>query len=87
MIAGTRRSPLVRAVEPQDAARLIADAIEQPRFEVWIPKQNVVLNKLIAPLPPAARRALNRAMGLHRMYTEADPAQRGDYDERIAERV
>ena len=87
MIAGTRRTPLLKAVEPEHAASAIADAIEKPRFEVWIPKQNVVLNKLVSPLPPAARHAINRAMGLHKMYAEADRTQRGDYDERIAERV
>jgi NAD(P)-dependent dehydrogenase (short-subunit alcohol dehydrogenase family)/undecaprenyl pyrophosphate phosphatase UppP len=87
MIAGTRRTPVLRAVEPEDAATAIADAIARPRFEVWIPRQNAVLNKLVSPLPVGARHAINRAMGLHRMYTEADRSQRGDYDERIAERV
>jgi NAD(P)-dependent dehydrogenase (short-subunit alcohol dehydrogenase family) len=86
MIAGTRPSRFVRVVAPEDVARGIADAIERPRAEVWVPRELGVLQRIMAPLPVQARQWLARRLEADRIYTEVDHARRAGYDARTTGR-
>ena len=74
----------VKLVEPEDVANEIVDALEVPRFDVYVPrslKASVVLSSL---MPRRAREAFGRFMGVDKVMTEADLGARRDYEERAA---
>jgi len=75
---------LIRPVEATDVANEIVDALEAPRFDVWVPRANGVLFKLVALLPRGAREALGRLMKVDKLMTEVDQGARARYEERAA---
>jgi hypothetical protein len=81
---GTKPARGGRWVEPDEVGEAVADAVERPRAEVFVPRSMGALMRLQAALPPRARGALARAFGLHTMYTRVDPATRAEYERRIA---
>ena len=83
MIAHTRRGRRLQVVQPEDVARAIADAIERPRFEVWVPRQNGALHRATAPLGTRFRQWVTTTLELDRMYAEADAEKRREIEERM----
>jgi NAD(P)-dependent dehydrogenase (short-subunit alcohol dehydrogenase family) len=75
---------LIKPVEATDVAEAIVDALEVPRFDVWVPRANGALFKFVALLPRGAREALGRFMGVDKLMTEADHGARRAYEERAA---
>jgi short-subunit dehydrogenase len=75
---------LIQPVEAGDVADAIADALEAPRFDVWVPRFNGGLFKLIGLLPRGAREALGRLMKVDKLMTEVDRGARRAYEERAA---
>ena len=75
---------LIRAVEPEDVANAIVDAIEVDRFDVFVPRANSVLFKSTALLPRRAREWVARAMGVDKLMMQADHEARRRYEERAA---
>ncbi len=71
-------------LEPADVASAIADALERPRFDVFVPRHYGALTKLLAPLPRPAREGVLRALGAERGAAGATRATRASYEERIA---
>jgi NAD(P)-dependent dehydrogenase (short-subunit alcohol dehydrogenase family) len=74
----------VKPVEAADVADEIVDAMEVPRFDVFVPRANGVLYKVLAPLPRKWREALGRAMKVDKLMTEVDHSARRAYEERAA---
>ncbi|HEX6781407.1 MAG TPA: SDR family oxidoreductase [Solirubrobacterales bacterium] len=74
----------VKPVEAADVANEIVDAMEVPRFDVFVPRANGVLYKILAPLPRAWREALGRAMKVDKLMIEVDHDARRAYEERAA---
>jgi NAD(P)-dependent dehydrogenase (short-subunit alcohol dehydrogenase family) len=75
---------LIRAVEPEDVANAIVDAIEVDRFDVFVPRANSALFKGTALLPRRAREWVARAMGVDKLMMQADHEARRRYEERAA---
>jgi NAD(P)-dependent dehydrogenase (short-subunit alcohol dehydrogenase family) len=75
---------LIRPVEAEDVANEIVDALEVPRFDVWVPRENGVFFKIVANLPRAWREALGRLMKVDKLMTEVDHGARRRYEERAA---
>ncbi|HEX3609708.1 MAG TPA: SDR family oxidoreductase [Solirubrobacterales bacterium] len=75
---------LIRPVEASDVADEIVGALEVPRFDVWVPRENGVFFKLVALLPRGAREALGRLMKVDKLMTEVDHGARSRYEERAA---
>ena len=75
---------MVKPVEASDVANEIVDALEAPRFDVWVPRENGVLFKLVALLPRTWREALGRLMKVDKLMTEVDHGTRRAYEERAA---
>jgi NAD(P)-dependent dehydrogenase (short-subunit alcohol dehydrogenase family) len=75
---------MIRPVEAEDVANEIVDALEVPRFDVWVPRPNGVLFKIVALLPRTWREALGRFMKVDKLMTEVDHAARNAYEERAA---
>ena len=81
---GVRPAGRSRGFEPEDVANEIVDALEVPRFDVFVPrwlKATVVTGNL---LPRRAREAVARFMGVDKVLTEVDHGARRDYEERAA---
>jgi len=74
----------VKPVEAEDVANAIVDAMEVPRFDVFVPKSNGVLHKFVQVLPRGAREALGRAMKVDKLMREVDHSARRAYEERAA---
>jgi len=75
---------LIRPVEAADVADEIVDALEVPRFDVWVPRENGVFFKLVALLPRGWREGLGRLMKVDKLMTEVDHGARRHYEERAA---
>jgi NAD(P)-dependent dehydrogenase (short-subunit alcohol dehydrogenase family) len=75
---------LIRPVEATDVAEAIVDALEAPRFDVWIPRANGALFRVLGLLPRGAREAIGRAMKVDKLMTQVDHGARRTYEERAA---
>src|SRR6478672_166196 len=75
---------LIKPVEAEDVANEIVDALEAPRFDVWVPRENGVFFKLVANLPRGWREGLSRLMKADKLMTEVDHGARRHYEERAA---
>ncbi len=76
---------LVKPVEAEDVAGEIADALEAPRFDVWVPRANGALFKFVGLLPRGVREAIGRLMKIDKLMTEVDHGARRAYEERAAQ--
>ena len=75
---------LVRPVEAEDVANEIVDALEIPRFDVWVPRANGAIFKFVGLLPRGLREAIGRLMKIDKLMTEVDHGARHAYEERAA---
>ena len=75
---------LVKPVEASDVADEIVDALEVPRFDVFVPRANGAMYKVLSLLPRGAREALGRLMKVDKLMTEVDHGARRAYEERVA---
>jgi NAD(P)-dependent dehydrogenase (short-subunit alcohol dehydrogenase family) len=75
--------PLIKPVEASDVADQIVDALEAPRFDVWVPRFNGGLFKFIGLLPRGAREAIGRLMKIDKLMIEVDHVARHAYEERV----
>jgi NAD(P)-dependent dehydrogenase (short-subunit alcohol dehydrogenase family) len=74
----------VKPVEAADVANEIVDAMEVPRFDVFVPRANGALYKVVGLLPRAWREGISRAMKVDKLMTEVDHGARRAYEERAA---
>ena len=75
---------MVKPVEAEDVANEIVDALEVPRFDVFVPRVNGALFKVVALLPRATREWFARLLKMDKLMTEIDHGARRDYEERAA---
>jgi NAD(P)-dependent dehydrogenase (short-subunit alcohol dehydrogenase family) len=74
----------VKPVEAEDVAGAIVEAMEVPRFDVFVPRVNGVLHKLLTLLPRGAREGLGRLLKVDKLMLEVDHGARRAYEERVA---
>jgi NAD(P)-dependent dehydrogenase (short-subunit alcohol dehydrogenase family) len=74
----------VKPVEPEDVANAIVDALEVGRYDVWVPKENGAIYKVMTLLPRTWREAIGRLMKVDKLMTEVDHGARNAYEERVA---
>jgi short-subunit dehydrogenase len=74
----------VKAVDAEDVAKEIVDALEVPRFDVFVPRANGVMFKAVSMLPRPAREWFGRAMGVDELMTGVNHSARRAYEERAA---
>jgi NAD(P)-dependent dehydrogenase (short-subunit alcohol dehydrogenase family) len=83
LAVGTKASRGAKMIEPREVAEAIADVLERPRDEVFVPRSLGPVLRLYQAVPPRARRAFGRAIGLDALYTSVDPATRREYEDSI----
>lgn len=74
----------IKRVEPEDVAEAIVGALERPKFDVWVPRESVAVNKLMQLLPRKAREGIARLLKADKVLAEPDTAVRASYEERAA---
>jgi short-subunit dehydrogenase len=84
LAAGLKEARGVKNLEPEQVADAIVDALERPRFEVWVPRSTQFIATAMALVPRRGREAIARLLKADKVLAEADPAQRIAYEERAA---
>jgi NAD(P)-dependent dehydrogenase (short-subunit alcohol dehydrogenase family) len=74
----------VKTVLPEDVAAAIVQALEAPRFDVFVPRSSGALVKLGAVLPRRLRMAVVRALKADQATANTDRAARAAYEARAA---
>ncbi|HKA66633.1 MAG TPA: SDR family oxidoreductase [Solirubrobacterales bacterium] len=74
----------VKPVEAEDVANGIVEAMEVPRFDVFVPRANGVIYKVLALLPRGMREGLGRLMKVDKLMLDVDHGARRAYEERVA---
>jgi NAD(P)-dependent dehydrogenase (short-subunit alcohol dehydrogenase family) len=74
----------VKKVEPEDVANEIVDALEIPRFDVFVPGYLRYTIAIGALLPRRWREAVARLMGIDKIMMNVPSSARRSYEERAA---
>ncbi len=75
---------LIKPVEAEDVANEIVDALELGRFDVFVPRSNIVMTKISALMPRRVSEAIGRLMKADKLMFEVDHGARRAYEERAA---
>jgi NADP-dependent 3-hydroxy acid dehydrogenase YdfG len=84
LAAGVVKARGMKTVEPEDVAAEIVDALERPRFDVYVPRSSGRIGKVVSILPRRGRELVGRLMKLDQVLAGADPRARAAYEERAA---
>ena len=82
--SGLPQTRAIKVLEPEDVAEAIVDALEHPKFDVWVPRESVGIYKLLQLLPRGGRERIARMLKADKVLAEADTAARAGYEERAA---
>jgi len=88
LTAGMADARGLRSIGPEEVAAAIVDAIRQPRFEVYVPKQLRGAARMQHLMPRAAADALSRWTGASHVITDSiGNPDRADYETRAAREI
>jgi NADP-dependent 3-hydroxy acid dehydrogenase YdfG len=85
LVSGLGTARGVKNAEPQDVANGIVEALQQPRFDVFVPKSVGTINKVFGLLPRSGREAMGRAMKADQALMQVDHDKRRAYELRAAQ--
>ncbi|GAC1437166.1 MAG: SDR family oxidoreductase [Solirubrobacteraceae bacterium] len=84
LAAGLQQARGVKNVNPEDVAAGIVEALEFPRFDVYVPKSIGPINTVLGIMPRRGREAFARALKADKVLDQADGAVRREYELRAA---
>lgn len=84
LATGLQASRGVKKVEPEDVGAEIVSALEQPRFDVYVPRSMGPVFQVTGALPRTAREAVSRAFKADKVLAGADRNARRGYELRAA---
>ncbi|MDV6012534.1 SDR family oxidoreductase [Haloechinothrix sp. LS1_15] len=85
LASGLRDTAGFKPVQPEDVAAAIVDALQRPRFDVFVPRSIGPTSRLSALMPRRFGDWLVRTIGVDRLMAEAAGArERAAYEQRIA---
>lgn len=87
LMAGAPSARGVKNVNPEDVAAAIVEALELPRFDVYVPKTLGPINAVMAIVPRRGREALARGLKADKVLDAADMGARREYELRAARSV
>jgi NADP-dependent 3-hydroxy acid dehydrogenase YdfG len=73
-----------KAVEPEDVAAAIVDAVQRNRYEVFVPKSMASVLRPKGMLPIRALDAIGRLLKSHEVLIQPDRQRRAAYEARVA---
>ena len=82
--SGLPETRAIKVLQPEDVADAIVDALERPKFDVFVPRESVGIYKFMTLLPRGARESLGRMLKADKVLAEADPNARATYEDRAA---
>jgi len=82
--SGLKDTRGVKKLEPEEVADAIVNALEFPKFDVWVPRSSAGINKVIGLLPRGGREWVGRMLNADKVAWEADPVARASYEDRAA---
>ena len=82
LISGTKSGGAIKPVEPEEIAAAIVKTLDKPKTHVSVPPPLRFTAQLAQLLPPKGRRALNKILGLDRVFLEFDASKRKSYEDR-----
>lgn len=85
--SGLPQTRSFKAVEPEEVAEAIVDALQYDRYEVYVPKSTKALFRMKALMPVKAMEAIGRALKGDQVLANPDRAQRAAYEQRMAATV
>jgi NADP-dependent 3-hydroxy acid dehydrogenase YdfG len=80
---GTKPARGSKMIAPAEVASAIADAIERPRPEVFVPRSLGPLLRTYQWLGPRGRALFGRVIGIEDLYGTVDPATRASYEQSL----
>jgi NAD(P)-dependent dehydrogenase (short-subunit alcohol dehydrogenase family) len=83
LTSGVVDQRFVKPIEATDVAEAIVDALEVPRFDVYVPKSNGALLRGAYLMPRAAAEWVGRTMGTDKLMTQVDHGARAAYEDRV----
>jgi short-subunit dehydrogenase len=84
LIEGVSDKRGVKKLEPEDVAAAIVDALEVPRFDVFLPRSLQIMIGIGGLFPRRVREAVARFMGVDTIMIEVPKSARRSYEERAA---
>ena len=84
LATGLQETRGVKRVEPEDVAAEIVSALEQPRFDVFVPRSVGRITQAMSALPRGAREGVARALKADRVLAGADASARRGYELRAS---
>jgi NAD(P)-dependent dehydrogenase (short-subunit alcohol dehydrogenase family) len=85
LASGVEDSPFVKRAKPEDVAEAIVDALQRPRFDVYVPKLSGYITQLMSPMPRSWREATARLLKADRLLIDAAKGHgRAAYEARAA---
>jgi NADP-dependent 3-hydroxy acid dehydrogenase YdfG len=84
LASGLGRARGVKTVEPSDVAAAIVEALQVPRFDVYVPKSIGPITQAMGVLPRSGRERITRMLKADKVLATADPAARRAYELRAA---
>jgi NADP-dependent 3-hydroxy acid dehydrogenase YdfG len=82
--SGLPETRAIKVLEPEDVADAIVDALERPKFDVWVPRESVGIYKFMTLLPRGARERIGRFLKADKVLADADAGARASYEDRAA---
>ena len=76
-----------KAVQPEDVANAIVEALQTGRYEVYVPKSLAGMARFNALMPRKLVEAMARALKSDQVLTRPDHGRRADYEARMAATV
>jgi NADP-dependent 3-hydroxy acid dehydrogenase YdfG len=84
LAAGLQTARGIKNVNPEDVAEGIMEALERPRFDVYVPKSIGPINQIIGVLPRRGREGVARALKADKVLAGADAGARKGYELRAS---
>ncbi|MDX6700541.1 MAG: hypothetical protein QOF26_767 [Baekduia sp.] len=84
LASGLQETRGVKQIEPEDVAAEIVSALQEARFDVFVPRSVAGITKVMNLLPRGGREALSRALKADQVLAHVDSGQRAAYELRAA---
>jgi NADP-dependent 3-hydroxy acid dehydrogenase YdfG len=84
LASGLQETRGVKQIEPEDVAAEIVSALQEARFDVFVPRSVAGITKVMSLLPRGGREALSRALKADQVLAHVDSGQRAAYELRAA---
>lgn len=84
LAAGLQETRGVKHVTPEEVADEIVAALEQPRFDVFVPRSVAHITRAMSVLPRGGREAIGRVLKADKVLSQVDDKARAAYELRAS---